>query len=86
MRSTPSRLGPVFRIRYWWLIVCALLLSPISPVSAGEIAILKSSDLPYYEQAVLGFRAGLPSPMQVREYNIGGQFTQGREIGRARKC
>lgn len=83
MRSTPSRLGPVFRIRYWWLIVCALLLSPISPVSAGEIAILKSSDLPYYEQAVLGFRAGLPSPMQVREYNIGGQFTQGREIGRA---
>ena len=83
MRSTPSRLGPVFRIRYWWLIVCALLLSPISPVSAGEIAILKSSDLPYYEQAVLGFRAGLPSPMQVREYNIGGQLTQGREIGRA---
>ncbi|MBL8054676.1 MAG: ABC transporter substrate-binding protein, partial [Nitrospira sp.] len=63
--------------------VCALLLSPISAVSAGEIAILKSSDLPYYEQAVLGFRAGLPSPMQVREYNIGGQFTQGREIGRA---
>ncbi len=83
MRSTPSRLGPVCRIRYWWLIVCALLLSPISAVSAGEIAILKSSDLPYYEQAVLGFRAGLPSPMQVREYNIGGQFTQGREIGRA---
>lgn len=83
MRSTPSRLGPVFRIRHWWLIVCALLLSPISAVSAGEIAILKSSDLPYYEQAVLGFRAGLPSPMQVREYNIGGQFTQGREIGRA---
>lgn len=83
MRSTPSRLGPVCRIRYWWLIVCALLLSPISAVSAGEIAILKSSDLPYYEQAVLGFRAGLPLPMQVREYNIGGQFTQGREIGRA---
>ncbi len=83
MRSTPSRLGPVFRIRHWWLIVYALLLSQISAVSAGEIAILKSSDLPYYEQAVLGFRAGLPSPMQVREYNIGGQFTQGREIGRA---
>lgn len=83
MRSTPSRLGPVFRIRYWWLILCALLLIQISAVSAGEIAILKSSDLPYYEQAVLGFRAGLPSPMQVREYNIGGQFTQGREIGRA---
>ncbi|MBK8274648.1 MAG: hypothetical protein IPK92_02145 [Nitrospira sp.] len=83
MRATPSRLGPVFRIRYWWLIVCALLLSPISAVSAGEIAILKSSDLPYYEQAVLGFRAGLPSSMHVREYNIGGQFTQGREIGRA---
>lgn len=84
MKSTPSYLQPVFRVRYcWWLIVCALLLSPISVVSAGEIAILKSSDLPYYEQAVLGFRAGLPSPMQVREYNIGGQLTQGREIGRA---
>lgn len=83
MRPTPSHLQPVISRRFWWLLACIVIVTPLSTVSAGEIAILKSSDLSYYEQAVLGFRAGLPSTMKVREYNIGGQFTQGREIGKA---
>ncbi|MBS0150690.1 MAG: ABC transporter substrate-binding protein [Nitrospira sp.] len=83
MRSTPSYLQQVFLERCWWLVVCVLVMSPISAASAGEIAILKSSDLSYYEQAILGFRAGLPSTMQVHEYNIDGHLAQGREIGRA---
>ncbi|HMS82273.1 MAG TPA: ABC transporter substrate-binding protein [Nitrospira sp.] len=83
MRRTPSHLQSIIGRRIWWLLACAWIISPLSDASAGEIAILKSSDLSYYEQAVLGFRAGLPSPMKVREYNIGSQLTQGREIGRA---
>ncbi|MFO0699784.1 MAG: ABC transporter substrate-binding protein [Nitrospira sp.] len=83
MRPTPSHRQLIIGRRVWWLLACALIISPLSTVSAGEIAILKSSDLSYYEQAVLGFRAGLPSTMKVREYNVGAQLTQGREIGRA---
>jgi putative tryptophan/tyrosine transport system substrate-binding protein len=83
MRSLRSHLQHAFRAQLCWLIVVAWVVSPIHTVSAGEVAILKSSDLSYYEQAVLGFRAGLPSTIQVREYNLGGQLTQGREIGRA---
>ncbi len=83
MRSILSRRQPTFIVRLWWLLAVAWLTGPIPIVGAGEIAILKSSDLSYYEQAVLGFRAGLPSTMQVHEYNISGQLAQGREIGRA---
>ncbi len=83
MRLTLSRRQSTFIVRLWWLLAVAWLTGPIPIVEAGEIAILKSSDLSYYEQAVLGFRAGLPSTMHVHEYNISGQLAQGREIGRA---
>ncbi len=83
MRSTPSHLQPVIGVRLWWLLALAWVVSPIQIVGAGEIAILKSSDLSYYEQAVLGFRAGLPSTMKVREYNLRGQLEQGRDIARS---
>lgn len=83
MKLAPSHLHPVVSMRVWWLLACALVISPLPNVGAGEIAIIKSSDLSYYEQAVLGFRAGLPPTMKVREYNVGGQLTQGRDIGKA---
>jgi putative tryptophan/tyrosine transport system substrate-binding protein len=83
MRSILSRLQPTSIVRLCWLLTIAWLTGPIPNVGAEEIAILKSSDLSYYEQAVLGFRAGLPPTMKVREYNVGGQLTQGRDIGKA---
>ena len=52
-------------------------------VEAAEIAIVKSADLPYYDQAIVGFRAGLPPLMKVKEYSLDGQLTRGREIGRS---
>lgn len=51
-------------------------------VEAAEIAIIKSADLPSYDQAIVGFKAGLPSLVKVKEYNLNGQLTRGREIGR----
>lgn len=52
-------------------------------VEAAEIAIVKSADLPYYDQAVLGFKAGLPSTVKVKEYNLNRQLARGREIGKS---
>src|SRR5689334_8773928 len=49
---------------------------------AAEIAILKSSELSYYEQAIAGFKAGLPSTTITREYSLGGQLARGREISK----
>ncbi len=83
MRLIPSHRQPALSLWLCRLFVLAWIVLPIHTVSAEEIAILKSSDLSYYEQAVLGFRAGLPSTMKVREYNIGGHLIQGRDIGRA---
>jgi putative ABC transport system substrate-binding protein len=52
-------------------------------VNAAEIAILKSAELPYYEQAILGFEAGMPATTTVKEYNLNGQLARGREIGKS---
>lgn len=60
------------------------LLTSLSGIAgATEIAVLKSSGLPYYEQAVIGFKAGLPPTTSVKEYNLNGQLPEGREIARA---
>lgn len=50
---------------------------------AAEIAILKSADLPYYEQAVVGFKAGLPATISVKEYNFNGRLAEGRHIAQS---
>lgn len=50
---------------------------------AADIAILKSSDLSYYEQTVAGFKAGLSTTTSTKEYSLGGQLARGREIGKA---
>jgi putative tryptophan/tyrosine transport system substrate-binding protein len=52
-------------------------------VDAAEIAIVKSADLPYYDHAIVGFKAGLPPMTKVKEYNLDGQLTRGREIGKS---
>jgi putative ABC transport system substrate-binding protein len=51
--------------------------------NATEIVILQSSELPYYEQAVQGFKAAIPATTTVREYNLSGQLTRGRAIGKS---
>lgn len=52
-------------------------------VYGADIAILKSADLPYYEQAVGGFKAGLPATSTIKEYNLHGQLEQGVDIARS---
>ncbi|MBX3331398.1 MAG: ABC transporter substrate-binding protein [Nitrospira sp.] len=50
---------------------------------AAEIAVLKSASLPYYEQAVIGFKAGIPATTSVKEYNLNGQLAEGRQIAKS---
>jgi putative ABC transport system substrate-binding protein len=50
---------------------------------ATEIAILTSASLPYYEQAIVGFKAGIPATASVKEYNLNGQLAEGRHIAKS---
>jgi putative ABC transport system substrate-binding protein len=65
------------------LLVLLFVITPWNRADAAEIAILKSADLPYYDQAILGFRAGLPPMTKVKEYNLDSQLTRGREAGKS---
>lgn len=58
-----------------------LLFSP-GLLSAAEIAILKSSDIAAYNQAVAGLRAELPGSVAVTEYDMQGDVTRGRKLAR----
>jgi putative tryptophan/tyrosine transport system substrate-binding protein len=62
------------------LLLNAFLTLTVSPASAAEIAILKSADVAYYNQAVQGFRETLPTKTTITEYNLAGNLMRGREI------
>ncbi len=68
-------LGPILTL--------SCLLSLWDTAHAAEIAVLKSADLPYYERAIAGFKAGLPVPATIKEYNLRGQLEQGRDIAKS---
>lgn len=72
-----------------WSLVLALSLAwlfapPFASVStASEIAILKSSDLSAYNQAVEGFRsAAAHDNLTFREYDLEGDLERGRKLAR----
>src|SRR5689334_16149129 len=49
---------------------------------AGEIAILKSSDIAAYDQAIAGFRSTAPSGIFYSEYDVQGDLEQGRKLAK----
>jgi putative ABC transport system substrate-binding protein len=52
-----------------------------SIVMATDVAILKSADVDYYDQAVQGIRSSFPARITVKEYPLGGNLAHGRKIG-----
>jgi putative tryptophan/tyrosine transport system substrate-binding protein len=72
-RRPPLFLFPV-------LLLNVFLTLPISAASAAEIAILKSADVAYYNQAVQAFHETLPTKTTITEYNLAGNLTRGLEI------
>ena len=49
---------------------------------AAEIAILKSSSISAYDQAITGFKSTAPSGMIYSEYDLQGDLEQGRKLAR----
>jgi len=62
-------------------VVLSLCSTPCFSGSIPEIAVLISSDVPYYQQAVDGFRRVLPSQIRVKDYHLQGSLAKGRQIG-----
>ncbi|UVT19945.1 MAG: hypothetical protein H8K03_19530 [Nitrospira sp.] len=58
------------------------VLPALHSAVAAEIAILKSADISYYDEAIQGFRTMIPPQATVKEYNLEGSLSNGREIAR----
>jgi putative tryptophan/tyrosine transport system substrate-binding protein len=63
---------------------CALALWFCSSAigHAGEIAILKSSGISAYDQAITGFKSTAPSGLIYSEYDVQGDLEHGRKLAR----
>lgn len=58
-------------------------MSPLPATAAGvEIALLKSSDLKAYNDAIEGFKATAPGGTTYTEYDLQGDFERGRQLAR----
>jgi putative ABC transport system substrate-binding protein len=53
-----------------------------SQVLAAEIAILKSSSINAYDQAITGFKSTAPSGLIYSEYDVQGDLEQGRKLAK----
>lgn len=75
------------RTRFFWL-VCLVLttvleVAPHTIHAAGlEIAILKSSDLKAYNEAIEGFKAAAPGAAIFAEYDLRGDLERGKQLAR----
>lgn len=76
--------GGLLSARNWaGLPLLALLgLVGASNAQAGEIAILKSSDLPAYTQAIDGFKVTAPAATHYVEYDLQGDPELGKKLAR----
>ena len=63
---------------------CAALYwaSGVAESPAAEIAILKSSTISAYDQAITGFKSTAPSGIIYSEYDLQGDLEQGRKLAR----
>ncbi len=71
-----------------WLKACILIITlwyvlpPPSEAADIEIAILKSSDLKAYNEAIQGFKATAPRAALYSEYDLRGDLEQGKQLAR----
>jgi putative tryptophan/tyrosine transport system substrate-binding protein len=64
--------------------VCSTVywVSGVAESPAAEIAILKSSSISAYDQAITGFKSTAPSGAIYSEYDLQGDLEQGRKLAR----
>ena len=76
LRSLPTWLGSFI------LIVLSCSAPPQVTAAGVEIAILKSSDLKAYSEAVEGFKATAPGGTTYTEYDLRGDLERGKQLAR----
>lgn len=64
------------------LLALSCLFSDLGQAAGPEIAILKSSDLKAYSDAVEGFKATAPGGATYVEYDLRGDLDQGKQLAR----
>ncbi|MDF0673008.1 MAG: ABC transporter substrate-binding protein [Nitrospira sp.] len=64
------------------LIVLSYFLSVEAEAAGAEIAILKSSDLKAYSDAIEGFKATAPTGSTYIEYDLRGELERGKQLAR----
>lgn len=64
------------------LLTTLAIVSLHTPLSAQEVAILKSADIAPYNEAVTGFKASMPNTARFLEYNMKGDTAHGRKLAR----
>lgn len=72
------------RLRLTFLVFIALLyvFSDLTQTAGTEIAILKSSDLKAYSEAIEGFKATAPGGVTFVEYDLRGAVERGKQLAR----
>lgn len=73
------------RVRHRLCRILALILWTLpltTPVMAADIIILKSSDIAAYNQAINGFKAAIPTGINLSEYDLQGDLEKGRKLAR----
>lgn len=78
----PGPSGWIRKVLCWSMAVLLWMLPGTSPASATDIIILKSSDIAAYNQAISGFKAAIPSGINLSEYDVQGDLEKGRKLAR----
>lgn len=74
--------GPACAVVCGLLCLVAFSLQMVSTAMAADIAILKSSDIAAYNQAIDGFKAAGPSGTVYTEYDLRGDLELGKKLAR----
>ena len=80
-------LGRDAHMKLSMIVACAVLVfltvvQHVHSSDAADVVILKSADLSYYNDMVEGFKTTLPPNTTIKEYDLGGNLSTGRDITR----
>jgi putative ABC transport system substrate-binding protein len=82
-RTEPTAFSPSIAVHFSLVFLLSALFLATPSAFALEVAILKSADVGYYNQAVQAFRETVSLNTTFTEYNLAGDLERGREIARS---